>query len=104
MLKYQKKLDKNGKSGNIKLFADMKNDLKTVVDENLKKLGDVTGVNTVIDTIKKIAYVAINYGILFLIGYIIYLCLNFFMNFIYSFFITAIVLYFVYTYNMYLLI
>ena len=104
MLKYQKKLDKNGKTGNIKLFADMKNDLSTVVNEDLKKLGDVTGVNKVIDTVTKMVYTAINYGVLFLTGYIIYLCLSFFMNSIYSFFITAIVLYFMHTYNIYLLI
>jgi hypothetical protein len=82
----------------------MKNDLSTVVNEDLKKLGDVTGVNKVIDTVTKMVYTAINYGVLFLIGYVIYLCLNFFMNFIYSFFITAIILYFMYTYNIYLVI
>jgi len=104
ILKYQQKLEKNGKSGNIKLFANMKNDVNKVVDDNLKKLGDVTGVSTLLDTVKKIAYTAINYGILFLIGYILYLFLNFFMNFIYSFIITAVVLYVLYTSNMYLLI
>lgn len=76
ILNYNKKLDIKGTRGDIKLFANMKNDLNNTIDEGLKEItkniGDVTGVNNVINTIKTIGYIIFKYGFMVFIAYLLY--------------------------------